>query len=904
LRAPRPADEVGRGHGSNAALVAALLALGAAVRLLRFWGPFALWAHWDELRLALPALAILDGELPVHHLGVEYMGAGPAYPLAVWFALAGGSPLALDVFAYAVGLAIFATGWLLARRLLPPLAARFALLALVAPPLLLAGWSLNGNLNYPFLLVLGNVFLLLTHRLVEGRPGPAAAWLVLGLVAGVGIWTNLLFVVYLAPLGWLVLRRGLVRRPRTWLIAAGAVLGSLPMWLYELDAFPSSRFAVAESGEPAGTVGARGLMVLTGALPSLLGVEPEALRPDVLGMAAAGLLAVAAVAVVRAARRPGETGAVLWAVALANVALVVLSPRSTLGTGVRYLLPLYSVLPCWIGAALAALWVRWRLVGIAALALWLGVHAAANWVATVGTTPPGVRRWAPLRALVAPVAATLERHGARHVYWADVPTMKAFELTYLTGGRIVAADPWREEAVAYARLVDGAVDPPFLMIPEREAALASSLAGLGRDVRATTVGSLRLLEATPAVGQGFAPLPRRGWRATASENDRDAPLVLDGDAATAWRTDEKRAGQWLAVDLAAETAVARVDLLAIDWRELPVGFRVELSRDGERWEPVAAVPRYWGPLFLAGPHPVLKVRRGRVQAVFRPTRARWLRVVQTGADPSGWTVRELFVYGPAPAVAAPSPGELAAALAREGVEWVYTDAWAAAAVGAESHGRIRSQESNLFVNAYGRDRPDPTRLERFRPTAGRALLLGADTDAEAIRATLAGRGTALRETRAAGGYRLLVLGPAPSPRRVPIDGWSATASEAGELAWRAIDGDLASAWTTAGPAGPATSLTLDLRIPRTVRALRVRPGPGEGGAPELLVEGSPDGAQWSPPGPLAWMGPLYWTGAELLRNGSHAWDVAFPAMRLRYLRLRPAAEQSAPWIVREVECFE
>ena len=84
------------------------------MRALRFWGPFPLWAHWDETRLAAPAIGILDGELPVHHLGVEYMGATPAYPLAVWFALVGRSTFTLDLFAYAAGIAMFlwAGSWL------------------------------------------------------------------------------------------------------------------------------------------------------------------------------------------------------------------------------------------------------------------------------------------------------------------------------------------------------------------------------------------------------------------------------------------------------------------------------------------------------------------------------------------------------------------------------------------------------------------------------------------------------------------------------------------------------------------------------------------------------------------------------------------------------------------------
>ena len=105
-------------------------------------------------------------------------------------------------------------------------------------------------------------------------------------------------------------------------------------------------------------------------------------------------------------------------------------------------------------------------------------------------------------------------------------------------------------------------------------------------------------------------------------------------------------GQWLAVDLGAPELVTRVDLLAIDWQNVPAGLRVEASLDGQHWNTVSEVPDYWGPLFFSEHHAFLKVRRGRVQAIFPPVRAQHVRFVQTGIGPRSWAARELFVYGP------------------------------------------------------------------------------------------------------------------------------------------------------------------------------------------------------------------------------------------------------------------
>ena len=135
--------------GSTRRLAAGLLVLGAMIRALRFADRFDEWMPTDGSRLAIPAIEILRGPLPVDHLGVEYMGASPSYPLAAWFALAGTSTLAFDLFAYGVGLAILWTSYLVARRLLDRSAALLTLAVLAVPPPLLAQFSMHVQLNYP-----------------------------------------------------------------------------------------------------------------------------------------------------------------------------------------------------------------------------------------------------------------------------------------------------------------------------------------------------------------------------------------------------------------------------------------------------------------------------------------------------------------------------------------------------------------------------------------------------------------------------------------------------------------------------------------------------------------------------------------------------------------------------------
>lgn len=895
------------------AAVVLLLALAAGVRALRFWGVIS-WAHWDEANVAVPAIQILGGTFPVHHVGVEYVGATAAYPLAAWFKLAGLSTTALDLFSYIIGLGVVGTGFLVARRVLCRGAALLTLAVLAVPPLLLAYWAISGTLNPPLTVLIGNLILLGTHTAFFRRPGASAPLLVVGLLAGVGWWTYPLVVVYWAPFALLALRTGLVWRARFWLVPLGVALGGLPDWIYEVLNYPTARLMVHQSGSlPAESIGVRAAQLFGDIVPQLFGATGmDGFAPPLwvqVGVVALGV-PVLARAVIRdgpelrwlagAGGQPGPGLGLLWGVTVANLGLVLFTQRTL---GANYLLPLYSVLPIWLGEGLWWLWGRRRWLGAGALAGWLAFQLWSNWAVTLGRERP-MPRWATLHATLQPVTEWLTARGIRRVYWALDSTIAAYEFSYLTGMRVIAADIWAESVIQHAHAVDAEDAPPIVTTPNRLGELRASLRGLGLDLRETPVGGLVVLEARPARPMGFVSIPPTGWTLAASHRIHEVRHLLDRDAGTGWSIGDRQGpGQWLAVDLGREEEVARVDLLAIDWKEVPAGFHVEWSRDGVRWETAVSVPHYWGPLFWSERHAFLKVRRGRVQAIFEPVRTRFLRVTLDQPGPQAWAARELFVYRPGPPpIALLEAGELAAALRREGVRFVYANHWLSARARVESGESIGALESNSVVNSYGRSVPEPSALERFRPRPDRAVLLGSDADAAEVRRVLAARG-ALERERAVGPYRLLLLAREAPRRPIARDGWRGSASVAAATAGRAVDGDPRTRWTADGSVDTTVSFALDLAQPRHLTGLRLIPGSREGGPAEFVLEGSADTRAWRPLEPTTWAGPLFWTGTELLRNSRPEWAVTFPPVTVRYVRIRPAAP-APTWAIAEITAFE
>ncbi len=896
-------------------VVIALLAFAAGVRALRVWSVIW-WAHWDEANVAVPAIQILGGTFPVHHVGVEYHGAAVAYALAAWFAVAGVSTAALDAFAYAVGLGFVGTGFLVARRLLPSGAALVTLAVLAVPPLLLAQWALSGNLNYPLTLVIGNLILLGTHTVFFRRPGQAVPLLGLGLLAGVGWWSNPLVALYCAPLVILALRTGLVRRGAFWLFPLGVGLGGLPDWIYEAVYYPSTRLAVHEAGSlPVESIGFRAVHLFGDIALALHGATAADGFVPPLG-AQVGVMALGALVIARAAVRdraelrwlagsgghPGRGLGLLWVLLAVNVLAVLLTKRTL---GANYLLPLYGVLPIWTGECLWWLWGRRRWVGATALAGLLTFQLWANWTVTLGRGSGATPRWAPLHETVRPLADWLTARGIRHVYWAPDSTIWAYEFSYLTGMRVIAAHIWAESVVQHAHAVDAQAAPPIVTTANRLETLRASLRGLSLALEETAVGDFVVIETRPAWPMAFEPIAAAGWHVTVSHRSHEAMYLVDRDAGTGWSTGQPQGpGQWLLMDLGKEEDVGRVDLLATDHREVPVGFRVEWSRDGGHWEEAVSVPSYWGPLFWSERHAFLKVRRGRVQAVFAPVRARFLRVALTGeSSPHAWAAGEVFVYRPAmPSASVLREGELATSLRREGVHFVYANHWLSARVRVDTGYTVGAPESNRALNSYGRAEPAPSVLERFRLRSGRAVLLGADADVASVRGVLRARGAIARET-AVGPYPLLLLAPEAERRRLAAAGWRAHASVGTAPAARAVDADPRTRWTAGGPVDPTASFTVEFDRPQRVGGLQLSPGSREGGPADFALDGSADGTVWQPLEPRTWAGPLYWTGAELLRNSRSEWAVTFPPATVRAIRIRPAV--AAPtWSIAEIAAFE
>jgi alpha-L-rhamnosidase len=141
-------------------------------------------------------------------------------------------------------------------------------------------------------------------------------------------------------------------------------------------------------------------------------------------------------------------------------------------------------------------------------------------------------------------------------------------------------------------------------------------------------------------------LDKKSWTASASVPDGSfvfsgakipidtaAANALDGDHWTGWRdmTARQYPGQWFQVDMKRAQTFRKI-VLDNTWAlwDSPKAYAVSVSNDGENW----------GPPLAAGAGPL-----GITTITFPTQTARYVRITQTGADPTyNWSIYELDIF--------------------------------------------------------------------------------------------------------------------------------------------------------------------------------------------------------------------------------------------------------------------
>ncbi len=427
-----------------------MLLFAALVRL-----PF--WV--EALRTPIDGDTAIVGLMARHPLRSATLWGQPyGSPLDGWAAIpfvvllgSKGSTLRLFYFALGLGLvpAAYALGGALNRRAALPAAVLmaspapyFLLLASAPPPL------------YPTTLLLCGALLTLTLRL-DGRlssgdsaKGGLALW---GGVAGLALWTHLMSASVVAACGAFLALRGRRRLATLWPALAMLAALSAPWWAGVFkDGWALHIIAVSNRDEgmlehlrEVMPTLHRPLLGLIGDHVPLVADDPHAIVAAPRWVSAGLVLAygIGIAMSIGASRLRGAPALLLGVVALTLIAFPF--PLRADAHTIRYLTVCYLPLVCLLAwafvgggddpARLRRAWIAVLALGV--LHLVAGAELLAAWRATDRSGPPF------LAVDLAPVREVLDAHRIRRAYASyDL----SYRLTFESGERVVASEPWNE----------------------------------------------------------------------------------------------------------------------------------------------------------------------------------------------------------------------------------------------------------------------------------------------------------------------------------------------------------------------------------------------------------------------------------------------------------------------------
>jgi hypothetical protein len=355
---------------ARAAAVILLVIAGLALRAALAYPTHKYMADADSLDAGMRAFHVLQGETPVFFSGTRLGSIEPHLAAAVFLVL-GASRDTLALVPLLLGFGLVVVLYNFYRQLFPPNVALIALAFIALPSPAFIAWTYMPN-GYPAILFLCGAMLWLGALI--GRQGPSRMRVLLfGVAGGLGLWQCFLTLGMLAAvLVWLAWTRPELRRPSRWwwLGAAGFVVGGFPWIAYNvvwpLAAFQGSLPARAAHGWE--SIVSNLHYFLSYSLGEIVTPVKEAwtqfladpgvrlhnlLRlPMRILFAAAALVFLAAPALRGRARqevdqRLGSSTWLLFALVFAAYGLlnVATEPGQTRDYTVRYVLPLYLLVP-------------------------------------------------------------------------------------------------------------------------------------------------------------------------------------------------------------------------------------------------------------------------------------------------------------------------------------------------------------------------------------------------------------------------------------------------------------------------------------------------------------------------------------------------------------------------------
>jgi hypothetical protein len=634
--------------------LALILLVTVAHRAILAWATYVV--HPDAGTAGIMALDILEGHRPLFMYGFNYSGSLLAYFMALSFRLFG-----VSITSQLLPGILFAAGWvgvsyLLFRDLFNRRAGLAAALAVAIPDWVTARYSMIPDCSYSPLFFLVTLVLWLCYRIAMHRQRPISFWvhtLVLGLIAGLALWTHPSAAAYLLC-GLGILMPFFIRHRFHWKtmlpFLAGGLLFGLCLLPY-LHTLANPGAGTIATWVPRPQVIQLNYLLLTRDLFPQIFQWPAPLPLALHALAQAAILLGALVWFLRILTGVGRNDR-LWAtlpLLFCAVYLALFLPhRMAVTNSVRYAIPVWTMLVWGITAVPISSRRRWiRTSGVMVLGCLL-VYNTAGFAVNAARQQPHT---AEIRANYQRAIERADALGLTQVITVGgyYHGMESQALTFLAGNHIRFSYAGDERHLANAQASDTAPQPGFAAFtPTDFAALTQSLDALGATYLVDEGPWMKLAyEVAVPTPHQRALLPeqmlvhlyRQQYGTGEDLLDRTQSSYISGSA-----TGETA----LLLDLGTQRPIDGLAFLPKDmfFPHLPVSYRLEGSAEGRSFQLIRDVDGALPVHYTAGGRAYFGGEYGRIECRFAPRRVRYLRLTALrSAQPSlAWRMSELYVF--------------------------------------------------------------------------------------------------------------------------------------------------------------------------------------------------------------------------------------------------------------------
>ena len=929
------------GSLKNVFLFSLLISLSVLTRLLAIVTPYT-WS--DEGIVAIMSLGVMKGEFPVFFYGQRFMGSLEAYLQAIIFYLFGPSSLTLEFLPALLSILFLFLVYYLAQKLWGYKVAFLSGILIAIPSSDLMRWSYEARSHYPLTLIFGTFLFIGTIKIACQNPTKGNRFLLyglLGLIAGLGLWTNYLIITYLIPVAlFLFLNNKKFLFSKDSLFSFLLFLsGTLPLWIFNIiHHVPLGGMAGITNLGSVSDLSAHLKGIFMGALPILLGLRTPEFDHKALGHASTlyedriAILAIfllgfiytlSLIAFVLKNRRGIQS--ILFHFRLKNtkgselliflfLVTVVLSLITRYGAQLsldsKYLLPLYTCIPIFLATFLVDLGTRTRIISVSffLIIVLFNIYGNVKHGRWVICNPDKLKNYYEEVQKEARLKNFLLENSLNRIYTDSQINDLGTRLILSSKEGIICSDTYGENYLKYANMVDGSKNVTYLYLGE-DRRFEENLKAVGGSYRKikNPDGYIFYTDFKPPSG-GFQLVPRYLWKGKSNPPSADVPMAFDDVVGSIWAVPQEP-GNFFEIDFGRMESINKFSYIPGSYRDVPCGFQLNVSKDGIHWQEVSSVSSYWGPIFWSGPHPMVKIRRGRIEVSFPSVTCRFIRIVLNGKlEGYEWSIDEIFVYGPGYSFTAISYKDLdfinlVNFLRTEKIEFVYADHWLSGAIRIQSNWTIGTIVSNHFTDNYGGKDPPVDSFPKVTLTKKMAFILE-ENNRRSFEAILKENNYSYRSKRVGSFSVYFDIFP-PNLLILPARNWKVFSNVNGQGAERAIDYDLNTRWTSLRPQESGMSFKIDLGEIRKIKGFSLWQGKSLQDYPRALkVLGSRNGKNWQEIA-TRWFSDFFWSGEQLIKMRGEKISYLFSPTDLRYLKLIQEGKSSSNyWSIYELEVVD